>query len=185
MSGFTLPASVFLSTRVTDMRKSIDGLCGEVHNYLGWESMDRSLFVFYNRRRDNLFWDRDGYWVLYKRLEVGTFQMPALSDGTKHIALTGEKLQLILYGIDLESVRHRKKISRRFIKQLLTLANLQCILNGTMSTATLEASIAENAALKAENARLSSLLVDVTKKRMSKNFDDLLPTNWKDPEDLK
>ncbi|MGB7568586.1 MAG: IS66 family insertion sequence element accessory protein TnpB [Chitinivibrionales bacterium] len=112
MSGFTLPASVFLSTRVTDMRKSIDGLCGEVHDYLGCEPMDGNLFVFYNRRRDKLkllFWDRDGYWVLYKRLEAGTFQMPALSDGTKHIALTGEELQLILYGIDLDSVRHRKR----------------------------------------------------------------------------
>ena len=112
MSSFTLPASVFLSTRITDMRKSIDGLCGEVHDYLGCKPMDGNLFVFYNRRRDKLkllFWGRDGYWVLYKRLEVGTFQMPALSDGTKHIALTGEQLQLILYGIDLESVRHRKR----------------------------------------------------------------------------
>jgi transposase len=112
MSGFTLPATVFLSTRVTDMRKSIDGLCGEVNDYLGCNPMHGSLFVFYNRRHDKLkllFWDRDGYWVLYKRLEAGTFQMPAIADGTKHIALSGEELQLILYGIDLDSVRHRKR----------------------------------------------------------------------------
>jgi transposase len=112
MTGFTLPVSVFLSSRATDMRKSIDGLCGEVHNYLGCESMDGSLFVFYNRRRDKLkllFWDRDGYWVLYKRLEAGTFQMPVVPDGAKRIALAGEQLQLILYGIDLDSVRHRKR----------------------------------------------------------------------------
>jgi transposase len=112
MSGFALPALVFLSTRVTDMRKSIDGLCGEVSNYLGFEPMDGSLFVFYNSRRDKLkllFWDRDGYWVLYKRLEAGTFQMPVVADGAKHITLGAEQLQLILYGIDLNSVRHRKR----------------------------------------------------------------------------
>lgn len=94
------------------MRKSIDGLCGEVHDYLGCASMDGSLFVFYNRRRDKLkllFWDRDGYWVLYKRLEAGTFQMPVVADGANHVALGEEQLQLILYGIDLDSVRHRKR----------------------------------------------------------------------------
>jgi len=70
MTGFSLPAAMFLSTRVTDMRKSIDGLCGEVHEYLGCEPMDGHLFVFYNRRRDKLkflFRDRDGYRVMYKR----------------------------------------------------------------------------------------------------------------------
>jgi transposase len=112
MTGFTLPAAAFLSTRATDMRKSIDGLCGEVREYLGCEPMDGHLFVFYNRCRDKLkflFWDRDGYWVMYKRLEAGTFQMPAIPEGADRIVLGNEQLQLILYGIDLDSVRHRKR----------------------------------------------------------------------------
>jgi transposase len=110
--GLALPAAIFLSTRATDMRKSIDGLCGEVHNYLGCDSVDGSLFVFYNRRRDKLkllFWDRDGYWVLYKRLEAGTFQMPAIESGVSRVVLDGDRLQLILAGIDLDFVRHRKR----------------------------------------------------------------------------
>lgn len=112
MTGFTLPAAAFLSTRATDMRKSIDGLCGEVREYLGCEPMDGHLFVFYNRCRDKLkflFWDRDGYWVMYKRLEAGTFQMPSIPKGADRIVLGNEQLQLILYGIDLDSVRHRKR----------------------------------------------------------------------------
>lgn len=94
------------------MRKSIDGLCGEVHNYLGRDPMDGSLFVFYNRRRDKLkllFWDRDGYWILYKRLEAGTFQMPLTITDNNGIALDSSQLQLILAGIDLNSVRLRKR----------------------------------------------------------------------------
>lgn len=112
MTGFTLPSVMFLSTRATDMRKSIDGLCGEVQEYLGCNSLDGSLFIFYNRQRDKLkllFWERDGYWVLYKRLEAGTFQMPVAQDGISRIALDGEQLQLILSGIDLNSVKHRKR----------------------------------------------------------------------------
>lgn len=112
MIGLTLPSLMFLSTRATDMRKSIDGLCGEVHNYLGCDSVDGSLFVFYNRRRDKLkllFWDRDGYWVLYKRLESGTFQTPLFEEGVARVSLDGEQLQLILAGIDLDSVRRRKR----------------------------------------------------------------------------
>ena len=103
---------MFLCSRATDMRKSIDGLCGDVLDYMGCNALDGSLFVFYNRRRDKLkllFWERDGYWVLYKRLEAGTFQMPDTREGGVRIPLDGEKLQLILAGIDLNSVKHRKR----------------------------------------------------------------------------
>jgi len=112
MIGLTLPSRIYLSTRLTDMRKSIDGLCGEVQDYLGRDPVEGSLFVFFNRRRDKLkmlWWDRDGYWVLYKRLEAGTFQMPFLENGISEVLLSSDQLQLILAGIDLNSVRHRKR----------------------------------------------------------------------------
>lgn len=112
MIGITLPACMYLSTRPTDMRKSIDGLCGEVQDYLSRDPVEGSLFVFFNRRQDKLkmlWWDRDGYWVLYKRLEAGTFQMPSFDGGSSGVLLSSDQLQLILAGIDLNSVRHRKR----------------------------------------------------------------------------
>jgi transposase len=66
MIGLSFPSSIFLSARACDLRKSIDGLCGEVRDYLGCNPMDGTLFVFYNRRRDKiklLLWQADGYWV--------------------------------------------------------------------------------------------------------------------------
>lgn len=113
MLGLTLPATVYLSTKPTDMRKSIDGLCGEVADYLGGQPTDGSLFAFYNRRRDKLkmlWWDRDGYWVLYKRLEAGTFELPSAAQGEqRRWQLSAEQLQLILTGVELGSVRMRKR----------------------------------------------------------------------------
>jgi transposase len=112
MIGLSFPASIYLSGRACDMRKSIDGLCGEVRNYLGCDPMNGTLFVFYNRRRDKmklLLWDADGYWVFFKRLEVGKFQQPLISTEATHVSLDGSQLQLILSGIDLSSVRRLKR----------------------------------------------------------------------------
>lgn len=112
MIGLSIPSSIFLSARACDMRKSIDGLCGEVRDYLGCNPMDATLFVFYNRRRDKiklLLWDRDGYWTFFKRLETGKFQQPLISTEATHVSLDGSQLQLILSGIDLSSVRRLKR----------------------------------------------------------------------------
>jgi len=70
------------------------------------------LFVFVNRRRDLLkilHWDGSGYWIWYRRLERGTFQLPTTDAGEEQasIELTPAQLSLILEGIDLTSVRQR------------------------------------------------------------------------------
>lgn len=113
-SGLEGPSAIYLSTRSTDMRKSIDGLSGEVQDYLCRNPVDGSLFVFLNRRRDKikmLWWERDGFWVFYKRLEAGTFQLPlpAPEGEERQWVLSAAQLQLILSGVDLQSVRMRKR----------------------------------------------------------------------------
>jgi transposase len=74
------------------------------------------IFVFINKQRDRmklLVWDRHGYWLLYKRLEAGRFQMPPADGSTEGIAeslrITYEQLMLIIEGIDLASVKRRKR----------------------------------------------------------------------------
>ena len=77
-----LPSAVriFLCTRPTDLRKSFDGLTGLVQECFGQDPLTGHLFLFLNRRRDRikiLYFDRDGLAIWYKRLEAGSFQMPA------------------------------------------------------------------------------------------------------------
>ena len=108
-----LPPTVrfFLCTRPTDMRKSFDGLTGLVQECFGQDPLTGHLFLFVNRRGDRLkilYFDRDGLALWYKRLEAGTFQMPAAA-GADGIELKPAHLAMILSGIDLESARQRKR----------------------------------------------------------------------------
>ena len=77
----SLPPSVrvFVCTVPTDMRKSFDGLCALVQAVLKQDPFSGHLFTFLNRRKDKvkiLYWDRSGFFLLYKRLEEGTGLAP-------------------------------------------------------------------------------------------------------------
>jgi transposase len=93
------------------MRKSFDGLSGLVQECFGQDLLTGHLFLFVNRRRDRikiLYFDRDGLVIWYKRLEVGSFEMPRTAEGDG-IELGPAQLALILSGIDMTSARQRKR----------------------------------------------------------------------------
>jgi len=103
---------VFLAKQVTDMRKSFRGLITLTESILQQDPLSGHLFVFVNRRRDLLkilHWDGSGFWIWYRQLERGTFQLPAPPADHEEagIELTPAQLSLILDGIDLNSARQR------------------------------------------------------------------------------
>jgi transposase len=103
---------VFLARQITDMRKSFRGLLTLTESILQQDPASGHLFVFVNRRRDMLkilHWDGSGFWIWYRRLERGTFQLPAEDAGQAQtsVELTPAQLSLILDGIDLRSARQR------------------------------------------------------------------------------
>jgi transposase len=113
--GETTP--VYLCTQPTDMRKSFDGLCGLVESQFDGDHRGVTgggLFVFINRRRDRmkvLYFDSDGLAIWYKRLERGRFELPARGAGRRSLEIDARQLRLILDGIDLGSVRRRRRYS--------------------------------------------------------------------------
>src|SRR5271154_2770898 len=89
---------IFLCTRATDLRKSFDGLTGLVQECFGQDPLTGHLFLFLNRRRDRLkilYFDRDGLAIWYKRLEVGSFEMPQ-PVGSDSVELQPAQLVMLL-----------------------------------------------------------------------------------------
>jgi len=107
---------IHLCCQAVDMRKNFDGLCAIVVNGFKKDPLRDGVFVFVNKSRDKmklLVWDRHGYWLHYLRLEAGRFQMPptegVAAASPEAIRVTAEQLLLIVEGIDLSSVRRRKR----------------------------------------------------------------------------
>ena len=116
MLGFTAAQRYYLSRQPADMRKSYDGLSGLVRQGLGRDPLSGEVFIFLNRRRTMmklLVWDRSGFVLWSKRLERGTFELPGKPEQGVSLVLSWEELVLILEGVSLGSVRHRKRYSRR------------------------------------------------------------------------
>lgn len=110
-----LRVRVFLCTSPTDMRKGFDTLAVLVRDGLGYDPLSGHLFLFVGRRRDRLkllYWDRDGYALWYKRLEKGTFRLPVARPETASIELKASELAMLLEGIDLRSIKRRKRFER-------------------------------------------------------------------------
>jgi len=97
------------------MRKSFNGLCGMVINFMDQKPASGYLFVFVNRPCDKmkiLFWDRNGFWLFYKRLEQGCFQLPSFSvHPESSLSISYEQLIMMLEGIDISSIKRRKRLT--------------------------------------------------------------------------
>ena len=105
----TLPASVrvFVAQDATDLRRSFDRLSAQVQEVLRQDPLSGHVFVFFNRQRNRvkmLVWERDGFWLLYKRLEAGTFA------ALERDEINARELYLLLEGIEV--VRERRRYTR-------------------------------------------------------------------------
>ncbi len=113
----TLPPSVriFVATGATDLRRSVDGLSAVVRDRFGLDPLCGHLFLFRNRRGDRLkilVWDRSGFWVLYKRLERGTFSWPA-GEQMGPLELRTDEFMLLLSGVDMTATKRRRWYDRK------------------------------------------------------------------------
>ena len=105
---------VYLCTKATDMRKGFDGLHTDALQVFQRDPVDGHLFLFVNRRRDRLkmlWFDRDGMALFYKRLEAGTYQLPAITDDSQGIEIDAADLAMMFNGVDLRSAKRRKRYS--------------------------------------------------------------------------
>jgi transposase len=88
---------IYVCTAPTDMRRGFDGLAQMARDIVHQDPLSGHYFVFLNRRRDRvkiLYWDQDGYAVWAKRLEAGTFRLPAATGA--HLELRHAELAMLV-----------------------------------------------------------------------------------------
>lgn len=103
---------VALTTPVT-FQMDVDGLVQLVRDVLREDPFSGNLFCFLNRPRDRvklLAWDRNGFWVMSKRLERGRFQR--LEGGVPGVEISREELIMLLEGIDTRTERFHRNFAR-------------------------------------------------------------------------
>lgn len=95
------PQHVYLVCGKTDLRKGIDGLAMVIAENYGLELYDGSLFLFCGSQNDRfkaLFWDGEGFILLYKRFENGHLKWPRQNSEAKE--LSSQQLNWLLAGIN-------------------------------------------------------------------------------------
>lgn len=101
---------VYLHREPIDFRLNINGLALLVEQALGLDPFTACVYVFSNRKRNRvkiLGWERNGFWLLMKRLENDRFIWPGVESVP---TLTVEQLHWLLEGIDIAVVqRHPRR----------------------------------------------------------------------------
>jgi len=110
-----IPSSVrvFVCKEPQDMRRSFDGLARAARDVLGQDPQAGALFCFVNKRANRLkilWWDRNGYCLLYKRLHRAVFVVPEVVDHAPPI-IDGKQLAELLAGVAKERRRSVRNLS--------------------------------------------------------------------------
>jgi transposase len=108
---------VFIALDPVDMRYGFERLAGLVRERVGYEPRCGALFVFVGRRRETakiLFFDGSGMCLFYKRLDRGTFALPAQpAEGATHVEVDDATFEALLDGVDVAPSAKPKKPVRR------------------------------------------------------------------------
>ena len=104
-----IPASVriFVCTERQDMRRSFDALALAVKDRLALDPESGALFVFAGKRGNRLkvlWFDHNGYCILYKRLHRAKFELPVATELHRPIAyIDARALAVLLRGVEKRS----------------------------------------------------------------------------------
>jgi transposase len=113
--SFPPAVRIWLGAAPVDLRKSFDGLAEQVRRHLSDDPLSGHVFVFRNRKGDRvklLYWDDDGFVIVYKRLEEGVFRWPALAAGQASVSLRAAELAMLLDGIDWQKAARSHRYQR-------------------------------------------------------------------------
>ena len=103
--------NIYLACGYTDMRKSIDGLVAIVKQNFQLDPTSNSLFFFCGRKCNRikaLYWEGDGFVLLYKRLENSRFQWPREQSEVQLIS--DQQFRWLLEGLSINQPKAVRKM---------------------------------------------------------------------------
>lgn len=96
------------------MRKSISGLMAIIRDTYQMDPYANAIYLFCGRKNNTLkalYFDRDGFCLLQKRLDNGRFQWPRNPSEVK--SLTRPEFRWLMEGLSIEQPKAIRPISRK------------------------------------------------------------------------
>ena len=112
LNDFNCSCPVYIACGYTDLRRGIDGLAGLVKSEFDLDPFQEALFLFCGRRRDRikaLYWEGNGFVLLYKRLEQGVYQWPRTDAEVRRI--TPQQYRWLMEGLKVEQPKAHRPVT--------------------------------------------------------------------------
>ena len=112
LNDFKCGCPIYLACGYTDLRRGIDGLASIVQQQFQLDPFQETLFLFCGRRKDRikgLYWEGNGFLLLYKRLESGSFQWPRTGNEARQ--LTAQQYRWLMEGLSIEQPKAHRPIT--------------------------------------------------------------------------
>lgn len=110
MFNFNQP--LWFYPKPVDFRRQIDGLVILIADQLTKNPTSGQLFIFRNRSANKiklLWYDNNGFWLCYKRLEKGKLKFPSVRDDV--MELTRAQLSWLLSGLDFTTLKELSAVN--------------------------------------------------------------------------
>lgn len=107
--------NIYIACGKTDLRKGIDGLIAMIQGEFKIDPYSSSMFLFCGGRLDRIkaiAYDREGFTLLYKRLEDGRFKWPRNS--SQVMKLTKQQFKWLTEGLSVEQKTALKSGGKRY-----------------------------------------------------------------------
>ena len=112
LSDFTEADRIYIACGYTDLRRGIDGLACIVQQQFSLDPFSNTLFLFCGRCRDRikaLYWEGNGFVLLYKRLENGVFQWPRNEVEARE--LTPQQYRWLMEGLQVDQPKAHRAVT--------------------------------------------------------------------------
>ena len=112
LNDFTGAERIYIACGFTDLRKGIDGLAAMVQQQFRLDPYTNTLFLFCGHKKDRikgLYWESNGFVLVYKRLEQGTYQWPRSAAEVKE--LTPQQYRWLMEGLQIEQPKAHRPVT--------------------------------------------------------------------------